>query len=239
MSITLNPTQVWGPDDGDEADADAVRRADNALNGIFFGPVFHGAYPEGFLDDTAYLTDHAFIHDGDLETISAPLDNLGVNNYFPTRVRAARDGEEGNTPIPGGQKVVEVDTAPAAHRHRAGSSPPRATASSSSGRRASRACRCTSPRTARPGPTPSTPTAGSTTPTASPTCRRHLGAVSDAIANGADVRGYFAWSLLDNFEWAYGYSQRFGIVHVDYDTQVRTIKDSGHEYARIIAEQRG
>ncbi len=63
--------------------------------------------------------------------------------------------------------------------------------------------------------------------------------MSDAIANGVDVRGYFAWSLLDNFEWAYGYSQRFGIVHVDYDTQVRTVKDSGHEYARIIAEHRG
>ena len=83
VSITLNPTQVWGPDDGDERDADAVRRADNALNGIFFGPLFHGAYPDGFLDDTAHLTDHAFIQDGDLATISAPLDNLGVNNYFP------------------------------------------------------------------------------------------------------------------------------------------------------------
>ena len=59
VSITLNPTQVWGPEDGDERDADAVRRADNALNGIFFGPLFHGAYPDGFLDDTAHLTDHA------------------------------------------------------------------------------------------------------------------------------------------------------------------------------------
>ena len=63
----------------------------------------------------------------------------------------------------------------------------------------------------------------------------HLGAVADAIEGGTDVRGYFAWSLLDNFEWAYGYDKRFGIVHVDYDTQVRTVKDSGREYARIIA----
>ena len=63
----------------------------------------------------------------------------------------------------------------------------------------------------------------------------HLGAVADAIDGGTDVRGYFAWSLLDNFEWAYGYDKRFGIVHVDYDTQVRTVKDSGREYARIIA----
>ena len=50
--------------------------------------------------------------------------------------------------------------------------------------------------------------------------------------------GYFAWSLLDNFEWAYGYAKRFGIVHVDYDTQVRTVKDSGLEYARVIAAHR-
>ncbi len=57
VSITLNPTQVHGPRDADEADVDAVRRADNALNGVFFGPLFHGAYPEGFLDDVAHLTD--------------------------------------------------------------------------------------------------------------------------------------------------------------------------------------
>jgi beta-glucosidase len=50
--------------------------------------------------------------------------------------------------------------------------------------------------------------------------------VADARAQGADVRGYFAWSLLDNFEWAYGYAKRFGIVHVDYDTQQRTPKQS-------------
>ena len=63
----------------------------------------------------------------------------------------------------------------------------------------------------------------------------HLEAVNRAIDDGADVRGYFAWSLMDNYEWAFGYSKRFGIVHVDYDTQQRTVKDSGLEYARIIA----
>ena len=63
----------------------------------------------------------------------------------------------------------------------------------------------------------------------------HLDAVNRAIDDGADVRGYFAWSLMDNYEWAFGYSKRFGIVHVDYATQQRTVKDSGLEYARIIA----
>ena len=57
----------------------------------------------------------------------------------------------------------------------------------------------------------------------------------DAIEQGVPVLGYCHWSLLDNFEWALGYDQRFGLVHVDYDTQRRTIKDSGRYYARVIA----
>jgi beta-glucosidase len=68
---------------------------------------------------------------------------------------------------------------------------------------------------------------------------QHIGAVGDAIADGADVRGYFVWSLLDNFEWAWGYGKRFGIVRVDYDTQERIIKDSGLQYARIVARATG
>ena len=61
----------------------------------------------------------------------------------------------------------------------------------------------------------------------------HVGAVHAALAQGADVRGYCYWSLMDNFEWALGYAQRFGLVHVDYESLARTIKDSGRYYARI------
>ncbi|HEX9991070.1 MAG TPA: GH1 family beta-glucosidase [Chloroflexia bacterium] len=68
--------------------------------------------------------------------------------------------------------------------------------------------------------------------------REHLGAVHEAMSEGADVRGYFAWSLLDNFEWAEGYSKRFGLVYVDYPTQKRIIKDSGKWYAQVIAQNR-
>jgi beta-glucosidase len=65
--------------------------------------------------------------------------------------------------------------------------------------------------------------------------RKHLGAIHDAIAAGVDVRGYMAWSLLDNLEWSLGYSKRFGLVHVDYGTQRRTPKDSARWYSGIIA----
>jgi beta-glucosidase len=56
------------------------------------------------------------------------------------------------------------------------------------------------------------------------------------VQSGVDVRGYFVWSLLDNFEWSFGYSKRFGIIYVDYLTQRRVIKDSGHWYAQVITQ---
>ena len=68
--------------------------------------------------------------------------------------------------------------------------------------------------------------------------RQYLAALAQSIADGADVRGYHAWSLIDNFEWAEGFSQRFGLSYVDYKTQARTIKDSGRWYARVAADNR-
>ncbi|HTP57379.1 MAG TPA: family 1 glycosylhydrolase, partial [Spirochaetia bacterium] len=64
----------------------------------------------------------------------------------------------------------------------------------------------------------------------------YLEALSRAVQEGADVRGYFVWSLLDNFEWSYGTRPRFGIVYVDYPSQQRVVKDSGKWYARLIRE---
>jgi beta-glucosidase len=66
----------------------------------------------------------------------------------------------------------------------------------------------------------------------------HLAACASAIRAGVPLDGYFAWSLLDNFEWAYGYAQRFGLVHVDFATQKRVVKDSGHRYAEFIRAHR-
>ena len=67
---------------------------------------------------------------------------------------------------------------------------------------------------------------------------RHLQAVTTAVDKGADVRGYFAWSLLDNFEWARGYDQRFGLVHVDHETQARIPEDSARVYADVLRRHR-
>jgi beta-glucosidase len=64
--------------------------------------------------------------------------------------------------------------------------------------------------------------------------RDHVAAAGQAIAGGAPVQGYFVWSLLDNFEWSFGYDKRFGIIHVDYATQQRTLKRSAHVYREII-----
>ena len=63
---------------------------------------------------------------------------------------------------------------------------------------------------------------------------RHFTAAHRAIARGVDLRGYFVWSLLDNFEWGYGYSKRFGIVRVDYETQERIVKDSARWLQQLI-----
>ena len=67
---------------------------------------------------------------------------------------------------------------------------------------------------------------------------KYLEELSKGIESGADVRGYFHWSLLDNFEWHHGYNERFGLVHVDYETLKRTPKDSYYWYKEIIAESR-
>ena len=69
--------------------------------------------------------------------------------------------------------------------------------------------------------------------------KSHIAAMADARESGVDVRGYFVWSLLDNFEWADGYSKRFGLVHVDYETQRRTLKDSAAWYRALIGEHAG
>jgi beta-glucosidase len=67
---------------------------------------------------------------------------------------------------------------------------------------------------------------------------RHIGAVGEALAAGVPLTGYHVWSLLDNYEWSFGYTRRFGLIHVDFESQRRTLKDSAEWYARLIAAGR-
>jgi beta-glucosidase len=66
---------------------------------------------------------------------------------------------------------------------------------------------------------------------------RHVAAASDALGAGVPLTGYHVWSLLDNYEWSFGYTRRFGLVHVDFGNQRRTPKDSARWYQRLIARQ--
>jgi beta-glucosidase len=243
-SVTHNLHVIRPADPHSPADVDVVRRLDALGNRAFLGPELDGAYPEDLIADTAAVTDWSFVRDGDLETIRQPLDMLGVN-YYTTSVARKWDGvgernrEDGHqaaaqSPWPG---VDDVDfVLEPGHRTQMGwiVEPSGLTE--------------LLVRTAKdyPGiPLLVTENGAAYPDVVSPDgqvhdgertdyIRRHLAAVREAIDAGADVRGYFLWSLLDNFEWAWGYERRFGIVRVDYPTQQRTIKDSGRYYAQVI-----
>ena len=184
-----------------------------------------GSYPDDVLRTWRRPT-AAFVRDGDLATDRAPLDFLGVNYYTRHVVGAG--------PVPGQRRRCEF------HLDRPALTTAMGWEIDPDG------LRDLLIRLQRDYPAiplyvtengaayddVSRPTARCTTPTASPTSSRTSRAARRAIEQGVPLRGYFVWSLLDNFEWAYGYAQRFGLVHVDYATQLRTPKDSARWYAR-------
>ncbi|QAY59126.1 beta-glucosidase [Microbacterium protaetiae] len=245
-SVSLN-LHVVHPDRPDVAeDLDAVRRIDALGNRIFTGPMFAGAYPEDLLSDTAPLTDWSFVHDGDLADIHQPLETIGINYYSTSRVRQWDGTGQNNhstghnlssaSPWPGADSVQFLPQ-PAPHTAMGWNIEPSGLYELIM-------------RMHRENPDKSllitengsafddtvTTADGQRRvhdPERTDYLRRHLEVVLQTIAEGADVRGYYAWSLLDNFEWAYGYSKRFGLVHVDYDTLERTPKDSGLWYAQV------
>lgn len=233
VSLTLNLAAVR-PHTASAADADAARRVDALANRIWLDPVFHGRYPEDLRRDTAALTDWSFVEDGDLAAISRPVDVLGLNYYAPTVVAAG--GHVGPSPWPGAREHVRFVPAPGPRT--AMDWPVDAEGLYELLAR----LRDELPDT----PVLITENGAAYDDYADPEgevhdperiayLRSHLDAVHRAIADGADVRGYFLWSLLDNFEWAYGYGKRFGMVHVDFASQRRTPKDSARWYAGVIA----
>ncbi|MEU0660383.1 GH1 family beta-glucosidase [Streptomyces lavendulocolor] len=233
VSLTLNLHAVRPLSDS-AGDREAARRIDALGNRVFLDPVFHGRLPADLVEDTAALTDWSFVRDGDLEVTSAPVDSLGINYYSPTVVAAGTS--ETPSPWPGAERHVRFVPAPGPRTAMDWPVDPEGLYGL-----------LTRLRDELPGtPLMVTENGAAYDDYADPSGEvhdpervayldGHLAAVHRALADGVDVRGYFLWSLLDNFEWAYGYGKRFGIVHVDFASQRRTPKDSARWYADVIA----
>jgi beta-glucosidase len=233
VSITLNPASIVAMDPDNPADLEAARIVDGLNNRIFLDPLLRGAYPADMREHMARFIDLSIIRDGDEAIINAPIDVLGVNFYTPTYV-FAKPGQPALPENPGTEGIGFRDPVgpvtdmnwqiePAAltrlleriHRDYDGI-PLMVTENGAA--------------------YPDGPSAdgGVHDTNRIEYLDGHLRACHDAISHGVDLRGYFVWSLLDNFEWAEGYAKRFGIVHVDYATQQRVAKDSARWYQDVI-----
>ncbi len=221
-----NHAPMW-PASEDAADVGATKLFDALWNGLFLEPMLLGRYPE----DLMPVLEHV-IRSGDMATIRQPLDFYGVNYYNPMRIAAA--DEDAELPF----DLVDLVGYPTTDfgwpvvpdalrewlimfraRFRAALPPIIITESGASY-----------------GMGPDADGVVDDQPRID-YLDAHLRAVVEAVQRGVDVRGYYVWSLMDNFEWAEGFTQRFGLVHVDFDTQVRTPKRSFDWYADVIAAQ--
>lgn len=213
-----------------EADVAAAREEMFAItqrgafdNTWWLDPLFAGRYPEDGW--RLFGPDVPTIKAGDLETIRQPLDFLGVNIYWGIPVRAGADGRPVAVPPPVGAPLTAMKWpitpetllwGPRFYYERYGA----AIIITENGLSAADGIALDG-RVHDPGRIDFT--------------RRYLLAYEQAGADGADIRGYFHWSIMDNFEWAQGYSERFGLIYVDYPTQRRILKDSAHWFRDVIA----
>ncbi len=219
VGITLNLHPVY-PASDDPADLAVARREELIYLKWFLDPLFRGAYP---LDEMqAHGLEHPTVEAGDLALITQPLDFLGVNYYTRMIARGSAGSNEldaqaehttmGWEVFPDGLRVllerVQRDYAP------------KAIYITENG--------AAFEDTLREDGTVEDERRRSY-------LQRHFGAAHAALQAGVPLRGYFVWSLLDNFEWTFGYMQRFGIVYTDYPTQQRHIKKSGYFYRDVIA----
>ena len=250
IGITLNLTNAVPNDPKDPVDLEAARRIDALWNRMYLDPILRGAYPEDLLEDVKGLGLAEAIEPGDLEIIAQPIDFLGVNHYH--------DDNVSGHPLPAGQPPAIVPTDAPKSSPFVGSEyvsfPARDLPRTAMGWEVNpEGLRVLLNRLKRDysnmpalyitengaSYTDTVTEAGTIEDTEREEyILNHLDAVARAIGDGVDVRGYFLWSLLDNFEWAWGYAKRFGIIHVDYQTQERTIKNSGRTYAGLIAANR-
>ncbi|WP_436499949.1 GH1 family beta-glucosidase [Actinokineospora sp. HUAS TT18] len=208
---------------------DAARRVDGLANRIFLDPLFGAGYPADVKRDTADLTDWSFVHDGDEAVIATPIDLLGVNYYSPTVVDLGTAEPDSPWPhdietvAPPGPRTamgwpIDASGLGAILTRLRDEYPPIPVMITENGAAFDDELTADAVRD----------------PERVDYLRRHLTVAHEAIRAGVDLRGYFVWSLLDNFEWAYGYGKRFGIIHVDYATQRRVWKDSAYWYREVI-----
>jgi beta-glucosidase len=217
------------------ADADAARKLDGFFNRWFLDPLYGGAYPEDVIADhvsDGHLESHElpFVAPGDLACIATPTTTLAVNYYSRAIVRSAVVAEVDNAPREIPEPVADVKTdmdwevypdglRAALMRVHRDYGPERLVV-------AENGCAYDTPPGADGAVRDERRVAF---------LRGHLEATRAAIAEGAPVQGYYLWSAFDNFEWAFGYAKRFGVIWVDFETGERTIKQSGHWYARVVA----
>ena len=242
IAITLNPA-VARPATGSVEDVAAAWKVDGLQNRIWLEPIFKGAYPPDVVEFTSGVTDWSYVQDGDLEIISAPLDVLGVNYYNPirvahfaghgTRARSDGHGDGAGETWPGCGDVQFLDSP---GTHTAMGWPVDATGLHEILIRLQREYGL--PMMITENGAAFADVRGDDgqvhDPERTAYLNDHLAAIHGAMADGADLRGYFLWSLMDNFEWAHGYAKRFGITYVDFETQERVLKDSGKFYAEVV-----
>jgi beta-glucosidase len=219
LGIVLNQGPVEPATDSDKDRAKA-RLDDGQLIRWYMDPLFLGHYPADIVEHLG--ADAPVIEDGDMRIIRTPIDFLGLNYYTRSIVGAepTQHGPEVEVTDMGWEVYPTGLTELLVRLKRDYSPPP---------------IYITENGAAYPD-VPASPTRVED-PQRCEYLRRHIGAVQDAIEAGVDVRGYFVWSLFDNFEWAFGYSKRFGIVYVDYETQARIPKDSAWWYRDFMAGQ--
>ncbi|MBO3086354.1 GH1 family beta-glucosidase [Cellulomonas fengjieae] len=245
ISVTLNLHVTRAASDSPE-DLEAKRRIDTIANDVFLSPMLDGEYPKEVFGDTEGISDWSFVQDGDLELIKVPLALLGVNYYSTNRVQHGTPAVGDGTPGPDGHRSSENSAWTGATNVEWVAQPGPYTAMGWNIEPQGLVDLLMELHERYPNVPMAITENGAAfydevsadgrvhDPDRVAYLHDHIDAVGEAMDRGADVRGYFVWSLLDNFEWAYGYDRRFGVVRVDYQTQERTVKDSGLWYRELL-----
>jgi beta-glucosidase len=234
LGVTLN-LHPGHPSRDTEADRKAARRVDGQANRLYLDPLFRGEYPE---DIFSYYrergADLSFVRDGDLQKISTPIDFLGINYYFRHSVREAPVEEGSSVPFAdlGARPVI-----PHAGEKTAMGWPVEPEGLKEMLVRIKDEYADVPIYVTENGRAVHDyidPEGGVVDEERVSYLDSHFRAAHEAMERGVDLRGYMVWSFLDNFEWAEGYSKRFGLVFVEYGTQQRIPKSSARWYSGVI-----